>query len=210
MYSEDSVIIKNVNTNCKLENNISVVKYNLQMQEWLVHCILLSRCGQFIMAKLKLLKLTIGVKFEVNVKKWGRWSCFCRFFYLNSLGNINGIQIVKFGLLIDRTSSIYLKVRLKALTSVIFLFWLSFGINSASSEYRKRSAKKRGTVGSHGDVNDLLKNSELDEYVVDKELQHTEDFIFCVSLFALCIVPKKISLLVTQNYKLNCNAAYHC
>jgi hypothetical protein len=69
MYSEDSVIIKNVNTNCKLENNISVVKYNLQMQEWLVHCILLSRCGQFIMAKLKLLKLTIGVKFEVNVKK---------------------------------------------------------------------------------------------------------------------------------------------
>ena len=69
MYSEDSVIIKNVNTNCKLENNISVVKYNLQMQEWLVHCILLSRCEQFIMAKLKLLKLTIGVKFEVNVKK---------------------------------------------------------------------------------------------------------------------------------------------
>jgi len=31
-----------------------------------------------------------------------------------SLVYINGIQLVKFGLLIDRTSSIYLEMRLKA------------------------------------------------------------------------------------------------
>ena len=28
------------------------------------------------------IKLTIGVKVEVNVKKWGRCNCFCCFFYL--------------------------------------------------------------------------------------------------------------------------------
>ena len=37
------------------------------------------------------------------------------------LGYINGIQLPKIELLIDRTSLIYLKVRLKALTSAILL-----------------------------------------------------------------------------------------
>jgi hypothetical protein len=40
---------------------------------------------------------------------------------------INGIQLAKFGLLIDKTSSIYTKVRLRALGSVFFiclLVWL--------------------------------------------------------------------------------------
>ena len=37
------------------------------------------------------------------------------------LGYINGIQLPKIKLLNDRTSSIYLKVRLKALTSAILL-----------------------------------------------------------------------------------------
>ena len=37
------------------------------------------------------------------------------------LGYINGIQLPKIELLIERTSLIYLKVRLKALTSAILL-----------------------------------------------------------------------------------------
>jgi hypothetical protein len=46
-------------------------------------------------------------------------------FISSSLGGyINGIQLAKFGLLIDRTPSIYLKVRLKDLASVFFfVFW---------------------------------------------------------------------------------------
>jgi len=36
--------------------------------------------------------------------------------------------------------------------------------------------------------------SELDKYVIDKELQHTEDFIFCVALFDLCVVLDKLCL----------------
>jgi hypothetical protein len=42
----------------------------------------------------------------------------------NSLGYNNGIQLEKFGFLIDRTSSKYLKVRLMTLTSVNLLFLL--------------------------------------------------------------------------------------
>ena len=42
------------------------------------------------------------------------------------LGYINGIQLAKFGLLIERTSPIYMKVRLKALSSVICLIFDKF------------------------------------------------------------------------------------
>jgi hypothetical protein len=54
-------------------------------------------------------------------------------FILSSFGLNNGIQLATFGLLTDRTSSIYLKViRLKALASVIVLSLIRFCINSAS------------------------------------------------------------------------------
>ena len=52
------------------------------------------------------------------------------------LGYINEIQTAKFALLINRTSLIYLKVRLKALTSVIILYLIRLGIFSASWDYR--------------------------------------------------------------------------
>ena len=41
----------------------------------------------------------------------------------------------------------------------------------------------------------LLKNvpSEFDKYVIDKELQHIDDFIFCVTPFAFRFVFDKIS-----------------
>jgi len=51
----------------------------------------------------------------------------------------------------------------------------------------------------------LLKDvrSELDQYmyVIDKNLQHTHDFIFCVKYFAFCFMLEKISEFVTRNYK---------
>ena len=34
---------------------------------------------------------------------------------------------------------------------------------------------------------------EVYKYVIDKELQHTDDFIFCVTLFAFDLVLDKIS-----------------
>ena len=43
------------------------------------------------------------VKFEINVKKWGKGSCFCCSFHL---------EFSKVVLLIDRTSSLYLNERL--------------------------------------------------------------------------------------------------
>jgi len=45
--------------------------------------------------------------------------------FVISWGNINGIPLVKFGLLIERASAIYLNGRLKALS-------ISFCTNSAS------------------------------------------------------------------------------
>ena len=47
-----------------------------------------------------------------------------------------------------------------------------------------KDRQESGTACSHRDTDDLLKNvpSELMKYVVDKELQHTDDFIFCVRI----------------------------
>jgi hypothetical protein len=91
---------------------------------------------------------------------------------------INGIQLAKIELLIDRTSSIYLKVRLKALTSVITLY-----------------LKEKGAVCSHRYIDDLLKHvvSELDKTIIDEELQHIDDIIFCVVHITFCFLLDKIS-----------------
>ena len=42
--------------------------------------------------------------------------------------------------------------------------------------------KKRGTVFSHSDVDDLLKNvpSELDKYVIEKELEHISYYVMYI------------------------------
>ena len=54
----------------------------------------------------------------------------------SSGGYINGRNSANLELLIDKTSSIYLFVKLKALTSWIFLFFTSFWRNSDSYEYK--------------------------------------------------------------------------
>jgi vesicle coat complex subunit len=44
------------------------------------------------------------------------------------------------------------------------------------------------------DADDLVKNVpyELDINIIDKDLQHTDDFIACVALFVSCSVLDKI------------------
>jgi len=48
------------------------------------------------------------VKFEKNVRKGDRGSCFCVSFISSSLENISEIQLAKCGLSIDRAPSTYL------------------------------------------------------------------------------------------------------
>ena len=61
----------------------------------------------------------------------------------SSGGYINGRNSANLELLIDKTSSIYLYVKLKALASWIFLSFTSFWRNSDSYEYKNKSARRR-------------------------------------------------------------------
>jgi hypothetical protein len=56
---------------------------------------------------------------------------------LKSLGYNNGIQLVTFGLLIERTSSIYLKVRLRTLASVNLFFYYKLYIIGVNEKINK-------------------------------------------------------------------------
>jgi hypothetical protein len=57
-------------------------------------------------------------------------------------GYINGRNSANLELLIDKTSSIYLYVKWKALASWIFLSFTSFWRNSDSDEYKNKSARR--------------------------------------------------------------------
>ena len=59
----------------------------------------------------------------------------------SALRYINGIQSTKCVLLIDTSSSIYMKGRVKALTSKFCLSLISFCINSDSWQYRNNSER---------------------------------------------------------------------
>ena len=59
----------------------------------------------------------------------------------SSGGYINGRNSANLELLIDKTSSIYLYVKLQALVSWIFLSFTSFWRNSDSYEYKNKSAR---------------------------------------------------------------------
>ena len=60
----------------------------------------------------------------------------------NSGGYINGRNSANLELLIDKTSSIYLYMKLKALASWIFLSFTSFWRNSDSYEHKNKSARR--------------------------------------------------------------------
>jgi hypothetical protein len=148
--------------------------------------------------------LTIDVKFEINVKQWGRWNCYwCSIFR----GILIESKLANFRMLINRTLSVQLKMRLKAFASVIlfFFFYLWLVILSARPRRRKlkdKIGKLRSTDCTQRDADELLKTvpSELDKYVVDKE--HADKFSFSVDLSPVCFVLDKTSWFVTQNYKL--------
>jgi hypothetical protein len=70
-------------------------------------------------------------------------------------GYINGRHSANLELLIDKTSSIYLYVKLKALASWIVLSFTSFWGNSDSYEYKNKSAR-RGTQFVPSWCNSLL------------------------------------------------------
>ena len=53
------------------------------------------------------------MKFEVNVRNEAEEAVLVISFFSNSLENINEIQLAKFVLLFDKTSSMYINVRFK-------------------------------------------------------------------------------------------------
>jgi hypothetical protein len=59
-------------------------------------------------------------------------------------------------LLIDKTSSIYLYVKLKALASWIFLSFTSFWRNSDSYEYKNKSARRGAQFVPYRYIDDVL------------------------------------------------------
>ena len=75
----------------------------------------------------------------------------------SSGGYINGRNSANLELLIDKTSSIYLYVKLKALASWIFLSFTSFWRNSDSYEYKNKSARR----GAHHFKLDFLYSCNL-------------------------------------------------
>ena len=62
-------------------------------------------------------------------------------------------------------------------------------------EVEERIEKERGTVCSHGDAGDFLKDepSEPDKYVIQNKLRHTDDFIFCEEPYVFCLVFDKMN-----------------
>ena len=62
-------------------------------------------------------------------------------------------------------------------------------------EYKKRSTNRVAQFDPIRVPHILLKNvpSEFDKYVIDKELQHSDEFTFCVTPFAFRFVFDKIS-----------------
>ena len=78
--------------------------------------------------------------------KSGIGSCFYCFLYLKFFMYVNEIQLAKVRLFPERTSSAYLKERIKAATSVICLSLIRFCIILASYEFRKGSEIRRAQV----------------------------------------------------------------
>ena len=71
-------------------------------------------------------------------------------------GYINGKNSANLELLIDKTSSIYLYVKLKALASWIFLSFTRFWRNFDSYEYKNKSARRHSKLLDTINVLDIL------------------------------------------------------
>jgi len=120
----------------------------------------------------------------------GAEESFSVFFFLLSQvfsGYINRVQFAKCGLLLTEHNQYTWKWN-----QISFSF--VFG--------RSKIDKKRDTIYSNDDANDLLKivASALYTYDIDKELQYTDDLILCVAPFVFCFVLAKINKFVSQNH----------
>jgi hypothetical protein len=82
------------------------------------------------------------------------------------------------GLLIDKTSSIYLYVKLKALASWIFLSFTSFWRNSDSYEYKNKSARRGAQF-----VLDLYLEFDDSGQLITKIYDKRDDFNFKIINF---------------------------
>jgi hypothetical protein len=91
---------------------------------------------------------------------------------------------------------------MKALALSLIL--LSFAYTLPHGSKCKKIEKDRDTVCYHGYADYLLKNvpSKLDKCVIDKELQHSDYFIFCVATYACRLVLDKMNKIVPHDYKL--------
>lgn len=84
-------------------------------------------------------------------------------------------------------------MRLKAFASVFSLYLISIRIKRSLIGVLEQFSKERDTVCAHRDADDLLQimPSKLDKYVIDKELQHKDNSIFCVAPFVFRFVFTK-------------------
>jgi hypothetical protein len=87
-------------------------------------------------------------------------------------------------LLIDKTSSIYLYVKLKALASWIFLSFTSFWRNADSYEYKNKSARRGAQFVSIGMPTTFLKQCPSKNHKFSKYMQQYTSFscIWCLHL----------------------------
>jgi len=77
------------------------------------------------------------------------------------------------------------------LASVLFLCLISL-YELYQIVVKKKMDKERSTVCSHENADDVVKNvpSVLKKNVIVQELQHSDDFIFCVAPFVSFIFDK--------------------
>jgi hypothetical protein len=102
-------------------------------------------------------------------------------------GYINGIQLAMLVLFIDRTSLIDIEVRLKALAYVFIKYFYKLSLIGVKEKF----SKERGTVCSHRNVNNLLKNVPLNSSIMlsisNSNIQLTSVSVYHFLPFLSCL-----------------------
>ena len=80
----------------------------------------------------------------------------------------------------ERTSFIQRKVKLKDVANFFFFLLKKFLYEVSLIRIKEQVGKKRSTVGSHGNVDSLLKNtsSNRNKYVVNQEIKNLDNVSF--------------------------------
>lgn len=93
----------------------------------------------------------------------------------------------------DNSSSIYLKMRLKVLVSVILLFWNTLFLIGVKEKIGEESYSTVSCLQNEIMYCKMQLMNLTNNHVIDKEPQLTGDCTFCVALFAIFFVLDKIS-----------------